>query len=112
MISSNDEPADIEELSESEVSDLEDKLDSHIWYSEHGWTQQAAKTKAELEAELGEFDDVAELEAIFDQREDITKTEREQEIEECKERINWYESHDWKKAAESEYDRLRELKEG
>jgi hypothetical protein len=112
MTSSTDElDDDIAELSDDEAQRLEDLIDSRNWYRKRGWASQVERCNEELEQRIGTTD-TAELEAMFDQREDITKTEREQEIEDCEDRIDWYEKHDWEKAAESEYDRLKSLKEG
>ena len=56
--------------------------------------------------------DTAELETMFDEREDIIKTEREQAIEECQERIEFCERHNYGSITEEEYDELSRLKDG
>ena len=111
MISTDELDDDIAELSDDEAQRLEDLIDSRNWYEKRGWTSQVERCNEELEQRIGTTD-TAELEAMFDEREDITKTEREQEIEDCEDRIDWYEQHDWEQAAEREYSRLKELKEG
>jgi hypothetical protein len=102
--------AEIEELSESELSDIEDKIDSHEWYTDHGWDSQAAETEAELESVFGEFDSIAELKAIVDQRDPITKTEERKQIEELESAIQWWRDHDWHQAADDGEERLKRLK--
>jgi len=49
---------------------------------------------------------------MFDEREDITKTERQQAIEESQERIEFCERHNYGSIIEEEYDELSRLKDG
>jgi hypothetical protein len=56
--------------------------------------------------------DTAELEAMFESREAITKTERQQELEDVRDAAEWMDDHGWEQAAEDQWDRLKRLKEG
>ena len=49
---------------------------------------------------------------MFDEREGIIKTEREQAIEECQERIEFYERHGYELIIDDEYAELSRLKDG
>jgi hypothetical protein len=49
---------------------------------------------------------------MFDEREDITKIERQQAIEEYQERIEFYERYNYRSIIKEEYNELSRLKDG
>ena len=49
---------------------------------------------------------------MFESREAITKTERQQELEDVRDAAEWMDDHGWEQAAEDQWDRLKRLKEG
>jgi len=102
---------DIAELSDDEAQHLEDLIDSRNWYRKRGWTSQVERCNAELERRLGTTE-TAELEAMFESREAITKTERQQELEDVRDAAEWMDDHGWEQAAEDQWERYRALKEG
>jgi uncharacterized protein YjaG (DUF416 family) len=109
--STDDLEDDIAELSDDEVQKLEDLIDSRNWYRKRGWASQVDRCNAELKQRLGTTD-TAELEAMFESREDITKTERQQKLEDVRDAAEWMDSHGWEQAAEDQWERYRALKEG
>ena len=113
-----DDTADrIAELSDDETERVRTLKSSLEWYQRQserhgGWSRAIEQCKEELE-ELAHTSDIAKLDGALGDDDDVAELdETEQAIEECEERIQWYENHDWEKAAEREYDRLKSLKDG
>ena len=114
-----DDTADrIAELSDDETERVRTLKSSLEWYQRQserhgGWTRAIDQCKEELE-ELAHTSDLTKLDEVLgDEDDEVAELdETEQAIAECEERIQWYENHDWEKAAEREYDRLKELKDG
>jgi hypothetical protein len=109
--STDDLEDDIAELSDDEAQRLEDLIDSRNWYEKRGWTSQVERCNAELERRLGTTE-TAELEAMFESREAITKMERQQELEDVRDAAGWMDDHGWEQAAENQWERYRALKDG
>jgi hypothetical protein len=114
-----DDTADrIAELNDEQTERVRTLKSSLEWYQRQserhgGWSKAIDQCKEELE-ELAHTSDLARLDEVLgDDDDDVAELdETEQAIAECEERIQWYENHDWQKAAEREYDRLSRLKGG
>lgn len=108
-----DTESTVAELSGEELQTARDKRDSLRWYSERSGFSRAEELVSEELVSLVGTADLDELdEALGTEDEPAGQTDREKEIAECKERIEWYEQHDYGEIVEKEYDRLAELKEG
>jgi hypothetical protein len=96
-----------------EIQLARDKRDSLRYYSERpGWSRAEDLVSEEL-IELVGTDDLDELDEVLGTEDETTgQTDREKEIAECKERIEWYERHNYGDVIQKEYDRLAELKNG
>ena len=118
-------PLDIQDSDDSEVAELTaDEAErartlksSLSWYRRQnersgGWTRAIEQCEEELEELCGssDIDELDELLGEDDEYAELDDTERA--IAECKERIEWYERHDYGDVIEKEYDRLKRLKEG
>jgi hypothetical protein len=101
----------VEELSSAELQTARDKRDSLRWYSERSGFSRAEELVSEELIELVGTADLDELDELLGS-DDVGPTDREKEIAECKERISFYERHNYGDILEDEYDRLAELKEG
>jgi len=109
----DDNDSEVAELSDEELQTVRDKRDSKEWYANHdGWHLAEEQVSDELESMCG-TSDLDELDRMLGSEAEADElSDREREIAECKERISFYERHNYGDIIEDEYDRLKALKEG
>ena len=108
---------DVAELTADEAERARTLKSSLEWYRRQrersgGWTRAIEQCESELKELCGssDIDELDEMLGKDDEHAELDDTERA--IAECKERIDWYEKHDYGDVIEKEYDRLKRLKEG
>ena len=103
----HDTESEVAELSGEELQLARDKRDSLRYYSERpGWSRAEDLVSEEL-IDLVGTDDLDELDEVLGTKEDDEADRSEAEL--ARRRAQWYDDHNWQKAADAAWSEYAEL---